>query len=34
MVFITMAGFAFIILIFIQWISEMPATQPRLVDQD
>ncbi|KAJ8288653.1 hypothetical protein COCON_G00013120 [Conger conger] len=34
MVFIVMAGFAFISLIFIQWISEMPTTQPLQSDQD
>ncbi|XP_030642876.1 proton-coupled folate transporter [Chanos chanos] len=31
MPFIVMAGFAIIVLIFMQWISEMPASQPRLV---
>ncbi|KAG9336138.1 hypothetical protein JZ751_002485 [Albula glossodonta] len=34
MVFIVMAGFSFIILIIIQWISILPPTQPRLVIQD
>ncbi|KAJ8371936.1 hypothetical protein AAFF_G00298480 [Aldrovandia affinis] len=34
LVFILMAGFSFIILIFMQWISEMPTTHPRLLIQD
>ncbi|KAM9433610.1 proton-coupled folate transporter isoform 5-T5 [Salvelinus alpinus] len=34
MPFIVMAGFTLIIFILMQWISEMPATQPRLVIQD
>ncbi|KAJ8291210.1 hypothetical protein GJAV_G00022640 [Gymnothorax javanicus] len=34
MVFIVMAGFSFIILVFLQWVSELPDTPPRSADQD
>ncbi|XP_041703928.1 proton-coupled folate transporter isoform X2 [Coregonus clupeaformis] len=34
MPFIVMAGFTLIVFILMQWISEMPATQPHLVIQD
>ncbi|KAL4623851.1 proton-coupled folate transporter-like, partial [Arapaima gigas] len=34
MPFIVMAGFTGIVLIFLQWVSEMPATHPRLITED
>ncbi|XP_048830162.1 solute carrier family 46 member 3 [Brienomyrus brachyistius] len=34
MSFIVMAVFCFIMLIFLQWVSELPATQPHFISQD